>query len=91
MTGFKATVTDLDLPANALRDLNIDGDSTSDEYDFMDDVEGPKDSAQRRNGFREPRRKYMDLLQDVADRKTNEILIELDDIDNVRSIPGGWL
>lgn len=77
-------MTDLE----AFGDLNIDGDATSDEYDFMDDVAGGKDARQPNRSSKEARRKYLDMLQDVADRKANEVTIELDDLDNVsRSNP----
>ena len=76
MQNYKSTATELD----AIGDLNLDGDG--DEYDFMEDAAGDKDG--RRNGAsREPKRKYMDMLQKVADRQTNEVVIELDDLDNV--------
>ena len=78
---YKSTQSDLDL---AVQDLNIDGDGTSDEYDFMDDVAGGKDARRPNQQYREPRRKYMDMLQQVADRQLDEVTIELDDLDNVR-------
>ncbi|PYI05841.1 MCM-domain-containing protein [Aspergillus sclerotiicarbonarius CBS 121057] len=64
----------------AIEDLHIDEDGTSDEYDFMDDVdqEGGARRAGRRR--REPKLKYMQLLQEVADRERTNILIELDDL-----------
>jgi DNA replication licensing factor MCM7 len=67
----------------ALEDLNIDGDRTSDEYDFMDDVddEGPDTRGARRR--REPKLKYMQILQDIANRDASNIVIELDDLDIV--------
>lgn len=68
----------------AMEDLNIDGDRTSDEYDFMDDVddeEGP-DTRGARNR-REPKLKYMQILQDVANRDVSHIMIELDDLEVV--------
>lgn len=75
LTSYKST-------ENALEDLNIDGDNTSDEYDFMDDVAGRKDGQQSGQSGA-VRTKYMDILQQVADRKVSEILIELDDLENV--------
>jgi DNA replication licensing factor MCM7 len=73
--------------AEAIEDLHIDEDGTSDEYDFMDDAEnegrgrtGP--AAGRRK--RESKKKYAQILQDVADRLKTNILIELDDLDTVR-------
>ena len=84
LLNYKSTQTDLDLAAtDAFQDLNIDGDSTSDEYDFMDDVAGGKEARRPNGQHQEPRRKYMDMLQKVADRSINEVTIELDDLDNV--------
>lgn len=67
----------------AMQDLNIDGDRTSDEYDFMDDVddEGAETRGARRR--REPKLKYMQILQDIANREVSNIVIELDDLDVV--------
>lgn len=68
----------------AIEDLRIDGDATSDEYDFMDDADdetGEQRPAGRRR--REPKLKYMQVLQDVADRERSDILIELDDLATV--------
>lgn len=67
----------------AMEDLNIDGNRTSDEYDFMDDVEdeeGVEHGARRR---KEPKLKYMQILQDIANRDINNIVIELDDLEVV--------
>ena len=50
----------------------------------MDDVENGKESRPR-GQFPAPKRKYMDMLQKVVDRQTNEVIVELDDLDNVRS------
>ena len=81
LLNYKSAQSDLDL---AVQDLNIDGDDgTSDEYDFMDDVAGGKEARQPNGQHKEPRRKYMDMLQKVADRETDEVTIELDDIDDV--------
>ncbi|KAL8953871.1 MAG: hypothetical protein Q9222_000317 [Ikaeria aurantiellina] len=84
LTGYKSTATDLEIPSNALRGLNIgeDDDNISDEYDFMDDVTGNKEKQQPHASSNGPRKKYMDQLQEVSDRKRNEVLIELDDLDN---------
>ena len=80
LQSYKSTTTDLD----ALEDLNLDGDGTSDEYDFMDDVAGGKETRQRNGTTKEPKHKYMDMLQKVVDRKIKEVTIELDDLENVR-------
>lgn len=69
----------------AIEDLHIDGDGTSDEYDFMDDVEdGNGEQRGERRKHREPKLKYMQILQDVANRERPDILIELDDLATVR-------
>lgn len=71
---------------NALQDLNIDEDGLSDEYDFMDDAAEGAINARRsgRGGRdRDPKKKYMEVLQKVADRQTSEVCIELDDLDTV--------
>lgn len=52
----------------------------------MDDVTAAKEKQRPTGQPRAPRQKYMDQLQEVADRKRNEILIELDDVDNVRPL-----
>jgi hypothetical protein len=72
----------------AIEDLHIDGDG-SDEYDFVDDMDVGNDGARRsrRTGRRrEPKHKYMQILQEVADRERMNIPIELDDLDTV-SLP----
>ena len=90
LTNYKTSATDSDqLAADALQDLNLDEDGLSDEYDFMDDVGNGKETRQRDGQFSQPRKKYMDLLQKVANRQTNQVTIELDDLDNVSS-PAGY-
>ena len=69
--------------ANALNDLHIDEDGLSDEYDFMDDVDGGDETRRRDRATAGPKKKYMSVLQDVADRNATEVLIELDDVDEV--------
>lgn len=63
----------------ALEDLNIDGNRTSDEYDFMDDVDEEAGTRRRK----EPKLKYMQILQDIANRDASNIVIELDDLEIV--------
>lgn len=65
-----------DQAIERLDNLHLDGDHTSDEYDFMDDVEGEGDQPERLPS----RKKYLEMLQKVADRERNNILIELDDL-----------
>jgi len=85
LTSYKCTVTSEQLAADALQDLNIDEDGLSDEYDFMDDVTNEKERRRRTGHGTGARRKYMDMLQKVADRETSQITVELDDLDNVSS------
>ncbi|KAI9808306.1 MAG: Mcm2-7 hexameric complex component [Sarcosagium campestre] len=67
--------------ADALQGLNIDDDEgLSDEYDFMDDANDGNASQARRRSNKEPKAKYLHLLQDIADRIVSEITIELDDL-----------
>jgi DNA replication licensing factor MCM7 len=73
--------------AGAIDDLNLEEDRTSDEYDFMDDVAESDGSASRRAGRSRPtKRKYMSILQEVANRERSSILIELDDLEEVRLV-----
>ena len=91
LLNYKSTQTDLDTAAtDAFQDLNIDGDGTSDEYDFMDDVAGGKEARRPLGQPPEARRKYMDMLQKVADRQLNQVTIELDDLDNVSLLRRSW-
>ena len=73
---FEATKTASDQAVDAINGLHLDGDDTSDEYDFMDDVDGGNN---QRNGGR-PQKKYLEMLQQVADRERSNILVELDDL-----------
>ncbi|KAL8700578.1 MAG: hypothetical protein Q9201_005372 [Fulgogasparrea decipioides] len=90
LTSYKSTATDFEDPSKALQNLNIDGDgdNTSDEYDFMDDIAATKGKQQPPRQSGGARRKYLDQLQEVVDRKRNEILIELDDLDNYEKALG---
>lgn len=76
---FETSKTSSDAAAEAIDSLHLDGDHTSDEYDFMDDV---TDNANTR---RRPKRKYMEMLQEVADRERQNILVDLDDLQEVRT------
>ncbi|KAK0733952.1 MCM2/3/5 family-domain-containing protein [Lasiosphaeria miniovina] len=79
LTGFKTspeqTIT------HALGNINIDEDDLSDEYDFMDE----DDDAQQRRlrdkaRKRAPQHKYKEMLQQLADRKLDQVVIDLDDL-----------
>ncbi len=79
---------------NALQDLNIDEDDLSDDYDFMDDVADDSRVQERlsRKQAQLQKKKYMEILQRVADRLESEITIELDDLAVVRDFHGGsWM
>jgi DNA replication licensing factor MCM7 len=45
----------------------------------MDDAAGNSSRTRRR----EPKKKYIEMLQKVADRQLTEVCIELDDLDTV--------
>ena len=88
MLNYKVSAsTNEDSAADALGNLNLDEDDISDDYDFMDDAEeqssGRRGMSSSRN--REPRRKYLEVLQKVADREVSEICIDLDDLAEVPS------
>ncbi|KAM3510308.1 hypothetical protein MY10362_000095 [Beauveria mimosiformis] len=65
----------------AMGNITIDEDDLSDEYDFMDDDD---ESGERRRRDREHRRaphhKYQEIMQKLADRTQEEIVIDLDDL-----------
>jgi DNA replication licensing factor MCM7 len=63
-----------------LEGLNLNG-GDSDEYDMVDDAGDPApDGTQRRN---KSEVKYMQMLQDVADRVRTDVLIDLNDLEDV--------
>lgn len=73
-----------DTAADAIEDLHLDGDGTSDEYDFMDDVDNGNGRERRRRGA--DKEKYMTILQEIADREKSNVVVELDDLDLVRHL-----
>ena len=85
LENFKSSQsTSEDAATDAIDDLNLEEDRTSDEYDFMDDVNEEEGARRRRAAGRGPsKRKYMSLLQEVADREKSNVLIELDDLEEV--------
>ncbi|MCJ1311588.1 Mcm2-7 hexameric complex component [Agyrium rufum] len=66
---------------SALQNLNLDEDGLSDEYDFMDDVAEGNGNARPARSSKDPKKKYMEKLQQIANRQLSEICIELDDLD----------
>ncbi|SLM40032.1 dna replication licensing factor mcm7 [Lasallia pustulata] len=84
LTSFKSSASASEASAtNAFQELNIDEDGLSDEYDFMDDVvdDNKRQSNRTTAKDRHLKKKYMEMLQRVADRHTSEVTIELDDLD----------
>ncbi|EMC91405.1 hypothetical protein BAUCODRAFT_127305 [Baudoinia panamericana UAMH 10762] len=75
LRNFKSSTSETEA---ALDDLHLDGDS--EEYDFMDDV-GDGDGTRTRTRASRPKTKYMNMLQDVADRVKSQVLIDLDDLE----------
>jgi DNA replication licensing factor MCM7 len=87
LKSFKSSSASEATTRNALQGLHIeDDDGGSDEYDFMEDVDGGDGNAARpaRQHRRDPKLKYMEVLQGVADRAVSEVLIDLDDLESVR-------
>ena len=81
LTSFKSSASATEASAtDALQGLNIDEDRLSDEYDFMEDA------VDTNRKERDPKKKYMEMLQNVADRRLAEVCIELDDLDAVGTI-----
>ncbi|KAK4659032.1 Mini-chromosome maintenance protein 7 [Podospora pseudocomata] len=80
LTDFKTSPQE--TITTALGNITINEDDLSDDYDFMDedDEAGQQRRRQQRRGTKEPVHKYKLMLQELADRKTNEVAIELDDI-----------
>lgn len=79
LKNFKSASTDA---ADQLGDLNISGNGADDEYDMVDDSDDPAPNAsQARN---KSKLKYMNILQDVANRTLDEIFIDLNDVEAVR-------
>ena len=71
---------------HAIGQINIDEEDLSDDdYDFLDDNDGSRNRQRNNNNAsKEPMYKYADMLQKLADRALDEVLIELDDVASVR-------
>lgn len=84
LSTYESSNSDVDAVAtDALEGLNIDEDGISDEYVMVDDEGNGNGSAQRPAQYGNPKKKYMHMLQRVADRQISEVTIELDDLQNV--------
>ena len=78
-----------DQLTSALNNISIDDDDISDEYDFMDEDDGANERRAREKArSRLPQYKYKNILQDLADRKIDQILIDLDDLASVSACSG---
>ncbi|KAK7747747.1 DNA replication licensing factor MCM7 [Diatrype stigma] len=66
---------------HAIGQINIDEDELEDDYDFMDeDDEAHERRRRERATSKQPKHKYADMMQKLADRSIDEVLIELDDV-----------
>ncbi|EJT75478.1 DNA replication licensing factor mcm7 [Gaeumannomyces tritici R3-111a-1] len=64
-----------------LGDIAIGDDDLSDDYDFMDeDDEAAQRRQQERARQKGPHYKYKEMLRQLADRKIDEVVIDLDDL-----------
>jgi DNA replication licensing factor MCM7 len=83
LSTYESTASDLDAEAtDALESLNIDENDSSDEYVMVDNELDGKGVARRPGQRGQSKKKYMDMLQRVADRQIAEVTIELDDLEN---------
>lgn len=82
MRSFKSSDT-----VDALQDLNLNGDDADSDYHLVgdDDLDG-HDGAPAANRQPASKLKYMNLLKDVADRKVDNVLVDLDDLELVSSM-----
>jgi len=81
LTDFKSSPQE--TITHALGSITIDEDDLSDDYDFMDEDDNAQQQQQRRQKKTQPqppRHKYKDLLQQLADRKLSELVVDLDDL-----------
>ncbi|KAI1118969.1 DNA replication licensing factor mcm7 [Nemania sp. NC0429] len=66
---------------HAIGQINIDEDDLSDEYDFMDqDDEAHEQRRRQKTASKQPKHKYAEMMQKLADRSIDEVLVELDDL-----------
>jgi DNA replication licensing factor MCM7 len=89
LTHFKSAPEEI---ATALGNVTI-SDDLFDDLDAMDEDGGTPASAtragRRRGGQKKskapaPRQKYVDMMQSLADRKIDEVVVDLDDVAAVR-------
>lgn len=81
LTDFKSSPEE--ALAHAIGDVTIAEDDISDD-DLMDDDETAQAIRDRqRAAKRGPQPKYKNMMQDLADRKIEEVIIDLDDLADV--------
>lgn len=81
MSTYESTQSDLDAAAmDALEGLNIDEDADIDDFVMVDGEENGRGARRKLGQYEDPKKKYMNLLQKVADRQISEVKIELDDL-----------
>lgn len=81
MSTYESTQSDLDAAAmDALEGLNIDEDADIDDFVMVDGEENGRGARRKPGQYEDPKKKYMNLLQKVADRQISEVKIELDDL-----------
>lgn len=81
MSTYESTTSDLDAAAtDAFEGLNIDEDAESDDFIMVDGEENGRGGRRKPGQYEDPKKKYMNLLQKVADRQMSEVKIELDDL-----------
>lgn len=60
--------------------VSLEEDGLSDEYDFMDEDDETGERRRQEKQKKGPQYKYKEILQLLADRKTDEIIVDLDDL-----------
>lgn len=84
LKNYKSSSTEA---ADQLQGLTLNGDGEDEEYDMVDDSDDPApNGAQTRS---KSKLKYMNQLQEVANRERDEIQIDLNDVEAVSS-KGCW-
>lgn len=84
LTTYESTTPD--LTTDALENLNIEEEEFSDEYVMVDNERDGQKGVQRPDQPGRSKKKYMEMLQQVADRQISEVMIELDDLENVSTL-----
>lgn len=69
---------------HAIGQITINDDDLSDDYDFMDEDDNSRGQRRRQKPAQKPaRHKYAEMMQELADRTLDEVVIELDDLAQV--------